>query len=248
MLLSSIIPQKTCVCPVDENYFGKQARESIGNLNIYSLFSPSECQARHLIFTFCLRRAAQTAGKNNCMFDLSKSTGSGIVWFRHQNVRRATQSFLSVWGALPKQWVKPLYVRSFEIYNPGQNYVGQACRMHCLDEWSVFHMETNVLWAKFYLPPSPHAMLFVRKGLPKSRPTLHQGGRRERANIAGNREKGTVSHTFSPGLSESRTFTTNAHSSKCMEYTVSKFVWVKFVHVVHTSLASRLWKNSFVAI
>ena len=25
-------------------------------------------------------------------------------------------------------------------------------------------------------PPSPHAMLFVRKGLPRSRPTLHQGG------------------------------------------------------------------------
>ena len=37
-------------------------------------------------------------------------------------------------------------------------------------------METSVLWAKFYLPPSPHAMLFVRKGLPKSRPTLHREG------------------------------------------------------------------------
>ena len=36
-----------------------------------------------------------------------------------------------------------------------------------------------------------------------------------------------------------------AHGNQC---TVSKFVWVKFVHVLHTSLTSRLWKNSFVAI
>ena len=89
-------------------------------------------------------------------------------------------------------------------------------------------------------PPSPHAMLFVRKGLPTSRPTLHRGGRGERANIAAIREKRTLSHTFWPGLSISRTFTTNAHNSKCMECTVSKFVWVKFVHVLHTSLTSRL--------
>ena len=133
-------------------------------------------------------------------------------------------------------------------YNPGQNYVGQACRMHCLDHRSVFHMETNVLWAKSYFPPLPHAMLFVRKGLPTSRPTLHRGRRGERAKTAAIREKDTLSHTFWPGLSISRTFTTNAHNSKCMECTVSKFVWVKFVHVLRTRLTSRLWKNSFVAI
>ena len=40
-------------------------------------------------------------------------------------------------------------------YNRGQNYVGQACRMHCLDHRSVFHLETNVLWAKSYHPPLP---------------------------------------------------------------------------------------------
>ena len=97
-------------------------------------------------------------------------------------------------------------------------------------------------------PPSPHAMLFVRKGLPTSRPTLHRGGRGERAKTAAIREKDTLSHTFWPWLSISRTFTTNAHNSKCMECTVSKFVWVKFVHVLHTRLTSRLWKNSFVAI
>ena len=27
--------------------------------------------------------------------------------------------------------------------------------MHCLDHRSVFHMETNVLWAKSYFPPLP---------------------------------------------------------------------------------------------
>ena len=48
------------------------------------------------------------------------------------------------------------------IYNPGQNYVGQACRMHCLDHRSVFHMETNVLWDKFYFPPLPQCNI-VRK-------------------------------------------------------------------------------------
>ena len=86
----------------------------------------------------------------------------------------------------------------------------------------------------------PHAMLFVRKGLPTGRGGGGGGGRGERANIAAIREKGTFSHTFRPGLSISRTFTTNAHSSKCMECTVSKFVWVEFVHVLHTSLTSRL--------
>ena len=47
-------------------------------------------------------------------------------------------------------------------YNPGQNYVGQA------------------FFGPNPTPPpppaSPHAMLFVRKGLPTSRPTLHPGG------------------------------------------------------------------------
>ena len=89
-------------------------------------------------------------------------------------------------------------------------------------------------------PLSPHAMLFVRKSFPTSRPTLHGGGGGEQANIAAIREKGTLSHTFWPGLSISRTFTTNAHKSKCMECTLSKFVWVKFLHVLHTSLTSRL--------
>ena len=38
-------------------------------------------------------------------------------------------------------------------YNPGQNYVGQACRMHCLDHRSVFHMETNGLLLRAGITP-----------------------------------------------------------------------------------------------
>ena len=113
---------------------------------------------------------------------------------------------------------------------------------------SFSHGNQRSLGQILFSPPSPHAMLFVRKCLPTSRPTLHRGGRGERANTAAIRKIGTLSHTFLPGLSISRTFTTNAHNSKCMECTVSKFVCVKFVHVLHTSLTSRLWKNSFVAI
>ena len=55
-------------------------------------------------------------------------------------------------------------------------------------------------------PPSPpHSMLFVRKAC--RRVVQHYiggggggGGKGKRANIAGIREKGTVSHTFWPGL------------------------------------------------
>ena len=50
----------------------------------------------------------------------------------------------------------------------------------------------------------------------------------------------TFMFTIHIQMSISRTFTTNAHNSKCMECTVSKFVWVKFVHVLHTRLTSRL--------
>ena len=79
-------------------------------------------------------------------------------------------------------------------YNPGQNYVGKACRMHCLDHRSVFTWKQTFFGPNPTFPPppppsSPHAMLFVRKGLPTSRATLHRGGRGERANIAAIREK-----------------------------------------------------------
>ena len=90
-------------------------------------------------------------------------------------------------------------------YNPGQNYVGHSCRMLCLDH--VFHMETNVLRAKLYLLPLPHAMLFERKGFSPSRPTLNGrggGGGGGGGRIFGLQEfciKGIqVSHTFWPGL------------------------------------------------
>ena len=48
-------------------------------------------------------------------------------------------------------------------------------------------------------PPSPNAMLFIRKGLPKSRQTLHRG-RGELVNVAEFRMEGKVSHTFCPEL------------------------------------------------
>ena len=54
----------------------------------------------------------------------------------------------------------------------GQNYMGHPCRMQCLDDRSFF------IWKQTFFGPNstfsrplPHAMLFVRKGLLKSRPT-----------------------------------------------------------------------------
>ena len=88
--------------------------------------------------------------------------------------------------------------------------------------------------------PLPPCNVVRKERLADESSNIGSGEKGERANIATIREKGTLSHTFRPGLSISRTFTTNAHNSKCMECTVSKFVWVKFVHVLHTSLTSRL--------
>ena len=111
--------------------------------------------------------------------------------------------------------------------------------MHCLDHRSVFHMETNVLWAKSYLPPPPCNVVRKERLAGESSNIPSEGGgggggggRGERANIAAIREKGTLSHIVWPGLSTLRTFTTNAHNSKCMECTVSRFVWVEFVRVL----------------
>ena len=72
------------------------------------------------------------------------------------------------------------------------------CTASTIDQF--FTWKQTFLGPYSTFPPSPHAMLFIRKGLPKSRPTLHQGGRGERVNIAGIREKGSVSHTFWPRL------------------------------------------------
>ena len=75
---------------------------------------------------------------------------------------------------LIEQWLIHL-MSSAQSYNPGQNYVGHF-RMLRLDHRSFFTWKQNVLWAKFYLPPSPHAMLFRRKGFLNSHPTLHRDG------------------------------------------------------------------------
>ena len=60
--------------------------------------------------------------------------------------------------------IKIIHLLSDLLYNPGQNYVRHSCRMHCLDHRSFFTWKQTFLWAKFYLPLLPHAMLFKRKG------------------------------------------------------------------------------------
>ena len=69
-----------------------------------------------------------------------------------------------------------LHTSTQSTYNPGQNYVGQACRMHCLDHRSVFHMETNVLWAKFYLPPLPPCNVVRKERLAEESSNIASGG------------------------------------------------------------------------
>ena len=67
---------------------------------------------------------------------------------------------------------------SFNLnFNPGQNYVGQACRMHCLDHRSVFHMETNVLWAKSYFPPLPPCNVVRKERLADQSSNIASGGK-----------------------------------------------------------------------
>ena len=101
---------------------------------------------------------------------------------------------------------------------------------------------------KILLSPLPPCNVVRKERLADESSNIASGGKRGASDYCSNSGKRHLSHTFWPGLSISRTFTTNAHNSKCMECTVSKFVWVKFVHVLHTILTSRLWKNSFVAI
>ena len=67
-------------------------------------------------------------------------------------------------------------VNLLATYNPGQNYVGHTCRMHCFDDQSVFTQKQMFFGPNSTFLPSPHAMLFVRKGLLKSRPTWEGGG------------------------------------------------------------------------
>ena len=61
-------------------------------------------------------------------------------------------------------------------YNLGQNYVGKACSVHCLDHRSVFHMKTNVLWAKSYLPPLPPCNVVRKERLADESSNIASGG------------------------------------------------------------------------
>ena len=96
--------------------------------------------------------------------------------------------------------------------------------------------------------PSPHAMLFVRKGLPTSRPTLHRGERGSERILQQFGKKALCPTHFGQDCQYHALSLQTPITQSVWKCTVSKFVWVKFVHVLHTSLTSRLWKNSFVAI
>ena len=67
------------------------------------------------------------------------------IWMEHMqkvtNINHVKFDIHTLDNMVPKR----TFMLSPHSDNPGQNYVGQACRMHCLDHRSVFHMETNVL-------------------------------------------------------------------------------------------------------
>ena len=49
--------------------------------------------------------------------------------------------------------------------------------MHCLDHRSVFHMETNVLWAKSYFPPLPPCNVVRKERLADQSSNIASGGK-----------------------------------------------------------------------
>ena len=49
--------------------------------------------------------------------------------------------------------------------------------MHCLDHRSVFHMETNVLWAKSYLPLLPPCNVVRKERLADESSNIASGGK-----------------------------------------------------------------------
>ena len=49
--------------------------------------------------------------------------------------------------------------------------------MHCLDHRSVFHMETNVLWAKSYLPPLLPCNVVPKERLADESSNIASGGK-----------------------------------------------------------------------
>ena len=84
---------------------------SIGNEKGYSVFLPSEHQARRPKVPFRSRRVARTVGERFCtrfMLEIYLTFRSAMrkvtACFYPQNIRRAARKFLSAQGASPEQW------------------------------------------------------------------------------------------------------------------------------------------------
>ena len=98
-------------------------RASIGNEKGWSVFLPSEYQARRPKVPFRSRRVARTVGVHFCtrfMLEIYLTLRSAMrkvtAWFYPQNIRRAARKFLSAQGASPEQWVNTSVRVILEIY------------------------------------------------------------------------------------------------------------------------------------
>ena len=96
---------------------------SIGNEKGYSVFLPSEYQARRPKVPFRSRRVAPTVGEHFCtrfMLEIYPTLRSAMrkvtACFYPQNIRRAARKFLSAQGASPEQWVNTSVRFILEIY------------------------------------------------------------------------------------------------------------------------------------
>ena len=96
---------------------------SIGNEKGYSVFLPSEYQARRPKVPFRSRRVAPTLGEHFCprfMLEIYLTFRSAMrkvtACFYPQNIRRAARKFLSAQGASPEQWVNTSVRCILEIY------------------------------------------------------------------------------------------------------------------------------------
>ena len=96
---------------------------SIGNEKGYSVFLPSEYQARRPKVPFRSRRVARTVGEHFCtrfMLEIYLTFRSAMrkvtACFYPQNIRRAARKFLSAQSASPEQWVNTSVRFILEIY------------------------------------------------------------------------------------------------------------------------------------
>ena len=98
-------------------------RASIGNEKGYSVFLPSEYQARRPKVPFRSRRIARAVGEHFCtrfMLEIYLTVRSAMrkvtACFYPHNIRRAARKFLSAQGASPEKWVNTSVRFILEIY------------------------------------------------------------------------------------------------------------------------------------